>query len=260
MIAPVATASARRWGKRKWALVGAAVAAVVAVGAGVAVTVTSGGSGEDASVDESQPPVAPIPVGALSGLLLTPAEAAKAVGTDKLAGSEEMGDRIYDKAAEGSIVEGDCVSLMPGTEAKYTGSGYTAVRRQYLFGRPQIDNLIQVVIAFPSAELAQKFIISSEEAWRKCSGRTVNVRYTNTNSPPGPPAYEVIGPVSSSDGMITLRRTREGTGEADGDWACSIASKASNNIVVEGEVCSRTKDSTVTALVRGMADKVTARK
>ncbi|MCV7286139.1 sensor domain-containing protein [Mycolicibacterium wolinskyi] len=251
---------ARRGSKRKWALAGAAVAVVVAVGAAVALTVTSGDSGDNASADESQPAAPPIPVGALNGLLLAPAEAAKAVGTDKLTGSEDLGDRIYEKAGKGSIVDGDCVSVMPGTEAKYTGSGFTAVRRQYFANRPQIDYLTQVVVAFPSAELAQKFIMSSEEAWRKCSGRTVNVSYTNPDNPPGPPAFEVIGPVSSSDGMITLRRTREGTGEAEGDWACSIASTSRNNIVVEGSVCSRTKDGTVTELVRGMAEKVAARK
>lgn len=66
--------------------------------------------------------------------------------------------------------------------------------------------------------------------------------------------------MSSNDGMITLRRTREGTGDADGDWGCSIASTARNNIVIEGEVCSRTKDSAVTELVRATADKVTAHK
>ena len=259
-IAPMAAAPSRRGGKRKWALVGAAVAVVVAIGAGVTVTVISGGSGKNTSTAESQPSAPPVPVGALRGLLLTPAEAAKAVGTNTLSGSEEMGDKIYDKAGAGSIVDGDCVSLMPGTEAKYTGSGYTAVRRQYLVNRPEIDYLTQVVIAFPSAELAEKFIASSEEAWRKCSGRTVNVRYTSPDTPPGPPAFEVIGPVGSNDGMITLRRTREGTGDADGDWGCSIASTARNNIVIEGEVCSRTKDSAVTELVRATADKVTAHK
>lgn len=259
MIASVAAVPARRGGKRKWVLAAASVAVVVAVGAGVAVVVTSGGSGENASTDESQSSAPPVPVGALKGFLLTPAEAAKAVGTDKLVGPEKWGDTVYEENGDNSIITGDCVSVMPGVGARNIGSGFTAVRRQNLLNPPQIDNFFQEVVSYPSAELAQKFITSSEEAWRKCSGRTINV--VRTAQPPETPGvFEVVGPVTVTDGMIAVTRIREGTGSAEGDWSCAVATTARNNVVLSGEVCGRNKEDAVAAVVRGMAEKVAARK
>ncbi|OMC52022.1 hypothetical protein A5742_17290 [Mycolicibacterium fortuitum] len=250
-----------RGGKRKWALVGAAVAVAVvaAIGGAVAVKVTSGGSEEDGSTAAPRTSAAPIPVGALKGLLLTPAEAAKAVGTDKLVGPAKWGDTIYEANGDNSIVTGECVSVMPGVGARNIGSGFTAVRRQNLINPPQIDNLFQEVVSYPSAELAQKFISSSEEAWRKCSGRTINV--VRTGQPPETPGvFDVVGPVTVTDGMIAVTRSREGTATAEGDWSCSVAATARNNVVLSGEVCGRNKHDAVAALVRGMAEKADARK
>lgn len=223
-------------------IVAVAVLALVAVVIGAVVYATRGGSGPAPGTRAAQsvesdspaptsgaPAVPPVPVSALSGLLLSPPEAATVAGGD-LAGDPVDGDRIFEAMADDPVGDQDCITLAPGKLLAYQGSGYTASRQQFLTGDPN-RKIIQTVVSFATADAAGKYVADAKPQWDKCANRTVNlaaVGADNTRT-----SFWIIGNINDADGILSTTRVQEG---GDG-WVCQSGLAARNNIVIDFTVC-----------------------
>lgn len=226
----------------RWGAVTAGALALAAVASAIVWWPHStGDSGSDAPAESAAAPqAAPLPVSAMDGLLLTRTEAGKIFGTGPLGGRDGRSDQIYTRMVpQQTVVDDDCNLGTPALSNNHEGSGWQAVRRQYLATQDATDSsdhpdsLVQAVVNFPDATAAQEFVESSKAAWRRCADRSINLkRVAETNAAS---EYWTTGELSETAGGIRMSWTREG---ADG-WYCHDSMTPHNNIVIELEVCGR---------------------
>jgi hypothetical protein len=233
----------RRSGRWAGAIAGVVVLAAVA-SAIVLWPLSTGDSGsQSASAPPPPAPTVPVPVSAMDGLLLTRAEASTILGTGPLAGREGRSDEVYTQMVpQTAVVDDDCNLGIPALSKNHEGSGWEAVRRQYLATQDSADAsanraLIQAVVNFPDASTAQQFVESSKAAWQRCANRSIDLkRLTDTSAPS---QYWKTGELSDSDGGIRMSWTREG---GDG-WYCHDSMTPRNNVVIELELCGRSSSA-----------------
>jgi serine/threonine kinase PknH len=178
-----------------------------------------------ASCSSSKHP--PVAAGALDGALLSIAEIEITMNAQGIAvngTSTEMSDDSP------SVPDKDCRFMdFPAETSVYNGSGWTAVRSQYLREPLELVHQVwQAVVAFPSANDAARFFSASAQRWPACSNR----QYHYVNDPGTPDTVWTVGPIANiSD---TLSATKGG----EGGWACQRALTVSNNVTVDVAACS----------------------
>lgn len=218
------------------------------------------GTGESGSPTppEAAAPVAAVPVSAMDELLLTRAEAGKIFGTGPLGPREERSDRIYTQmTAHQATVDDDCNVGVPAAANEHEGSGWQAVRRQFLATQddptPQ-DNqsLIQAVVNFPDAATARKFVDTSKTAWQRCVNRSMNLKVAADASAPND--YWNSSEFSDTGGGIGMTFTQEGAG----GWACHDSMTSVDNIVIELELCGLSPTKPVDEVVAQITAKIEA--
>jgi hypothetical protein len=192
----------------------------------------------------SRPPVA---VGALAELLLSPAEIGTAMGTAGIS-VNQTDTKMYEDSTD--IPDADCRNSSPVDTSVYAGSGWTAVRVQYL--RDPGDNYAheaeQAVVSFPSANKAQAFFNSSAKRWPACSNRQYHVIRAGQ-----PDLVWTVGPIANTNGMLSTTRTREG----GNGWACHRVLTVSNNIVIDVVACTYSNPTDAAdSIVRQIGAKV----
>jgi hypothetical protein len=218
------------------------------------------GEGGSPTASATAVPQAPVPVSAMDELLLTRAEAGKIFGTGPLGPREERSDRVYTQmTAHQATVDDDCNVGVPAAANEHEGSGWRAVRRQFLATQddpsPQ-DNqsLIQAVVNFPDAETARKFVDTSKTAWQRCVDRSMNLKVAADASAPND--YWNSSDFSDAGGGIGMTFTQEGAG----GWACHDSMTSVNNIVIELELCGLSPSKPVDEVVAQITAKIEASK
>jgi len=218
---------------------GLAVAALIGIAAVTTVVVTARSPSHPAAQPTStasaasppstlRPPLPPVPVSALSGLLLPAEQASDIMGSTSLV-SPLATDALIDDSMK--IMEKDCVGAWaPAQHSVYGNTGYSAARVQLLRNPsdvPAIYQVIQAVIAFPTADAAQKVITDQKAQWSACSGRPFTLQYPNEPAP----EHWGFGPLSDTGGTLSIKQIPPG---ANG---CQRGLTARNNVVIDVIAC-----------------------
>lgn len=174
------------------------------------------------------PPAPPVPVSALSGFLLSAEQASEIMGATSMV-SPISSDALIDDSMK--IVEKDCVGAWaPAQHDVYGNSGYTAARVQLLRNPSDVAAIFQViqsVIAFPTAEAAQKLVAAQKTQWSACTGRPFTLQYANEPAP----EHWTFGPLNDTGGTLSMKQVPPG---ADG---CQRALTARNNVAIDVIAC-----------------------
>jgi PknH-like extracellular domain len=201
-----------------------AAAAIVVVIAGCSLIGGKATSPTTTTTTTSRPPVA---VGALDELLLSPNDVGTAMGAAGMS-VKQTDSKMYDDSTD--IPAAACRNSSPADTSVYAGSGWTAVRIQYL--RDDGDNYTheaeQAVVSFPSANQASAFYNSAASRWNDCANRQYHVVRAGR-----PDMIWTVGPISNSSGMLSATRVREG----GNGWSCHRVLTASNNIAIDLVAC-----------------------
>jgi hypothetical protein len=187
----------------------------------------------------------PVAVGALDGLLLSPAEIEIAMNANGITVYETSTEMSDDSA---NIPDQDCRFIDAPAEAPvYNGSGWIAMRSQHLRepGDDVDHEIWQAVVSVPSSNDAARFFSASTQRWPACSNRQYH--YID----PGQPdvVFTVGLIVKISD---TLSTTRQG---GDGS-ACQRALTVSNNIAIDIATCPNNPGNTAVKIADQIAAKV----
>jgi eukaryotic-like serine/threonine-protein kinase len=238
----------------------AAVLSAVAVVAGAVVAVVALTTKSDHHTAAPPPPsstttttsVVPAPLvttAALTGLLLPPEQVAGIVGADALV-QESLAVSTIDDSPK--VVEKDCIGVAaPDEHLVYADSGWTAARSQALRNAgegPRAFAVIQAVIAFPSAEQAEKIVAAQKSQWSRCSGRTLTFVFP---TPPSPQLWTVGKP---DDTGGTLRMTQEL--KDGGGMKCQRALAAHNNVAIDVSACRYDVTNQAVDIVNAIAAKL----
>jgi hypothetical protein len=213
---------------------------------------------------------APVKESALSGVLLTNADVGKAFNTgpfvawpQDILASPIHGDDIVTTFSDPGppAVDGRCSEILADDKAEHDGSGWNAVRSQYLQAPDTGSNandqgltdiqLIQSVVAFPDGATAKRFITSTNNAWQHCANRDVNNRASD--KPDDPDDIWHNGAVNDRDSILLW----PSSSHDDKQWMNTQGLARQANVVIE--VCvqgSKLSDSTVEALVKQIRENV----
>lgn len=205
-----------------------------------------GGSDEERMVKET----------ALTGVLLTKAEAGTVLGTGPLEPDADYGGAVENTW---DTSEPDPCNFVLGAEREHANSGSTAVRRQNLRStdadtdKGKDFSLTQAVVAFLDPAAAQRFVESTKDTWQQCVGKTFEVTMTS-DTPPTTYNWR-NGDVSDSDGVVVWSITKLGSDA--GGWTCHDGLTARDNVVVEVGLCDDKSDPEFVAqLVSKINEKI----
>jgi serine/threonine kinase PknH len=249
---------------RTWAIVGAATAAVLALGAtGVALATddashapTAGSTtGATQPATTAPPPFTPtttppapvVPVSALPQMLAEPATVAAAVGSPAMI---VLPDAHPDAMWNGHVDNPNCLGVYhPAELPVYQGSGWTAVQGQVLRepgDRPH-NTVIQAVVSFPTAQAATDFTSEQRRSWARCVGRSITATYKD-----GSETFSV-GNVNTDSGVLKARLIQQ---DSSG-WSCQRALNTRNNVVIDVAVCSFVPGDQAVAIATEIAGRGT---
>jgi eukaryotic-like serine/threonine-protein kinase len=227
--APAVTGSPPRR-RRRW--IAAALAAVAVAAAGVTAVILTTRSQTPTAATTSSTPTStgppPVPVSALPAMLLPPDQVAGIVGSQKMVvyDSETL---PYDSV--GFFSDPQCVGVwMPAEHAAYAATGWTAVQAQRLrddSDKPFGHEVMQTVVAFPSAAVAQKAFADQAARWSSCAGRSFTI------GAPNPTQHRTFGPLSNTGGILAIASTLDGTLHE----VCQHALTVRNNLAIDVAAC-----------------------
>jgi serine/threonine kinase PknH len=106
------------------------------------------------------------------------------------------------------------------------------------------------VVLFPSAgQAAAFFTASSQQRWPACSNRQYTAAAAENQSTT---ITWDVGPVSNTDGTLSLTKTQERTN----GWACQRALAVRNNVVIDVSACSFNLADSAVKITNQIAAKV----
>jgi serine/threonine kinase PknH len=256
---PPAAPPARTRRATRWVGITAGVVVLAAVASAIVWWPHSiGEGGTEAPAAAAPPPAAPVSVSAMDALLLSRAEAGTIFGTGPMGPREGRSDEVYTRMSPHTpVVDDDCNQGTPAQARSHEGSGWRAVRQQFL-STPDTGNaedsrsLKQAVVNFSDAATAQRFVDTSKAAWQRCANRSLNL--TTVANTGAPSDYWNSGEVSETGGGIRMTFTQEGQ---DG-WSCDDSMTPHNNVVVELELCGLNPTKPVDEVLAQITDNIEA--
>jgi eukaryotic-like serine/threonine-protein kinase len=252
----------RRWNRRLIAVVSAVV--VLLAGGITAVVIAAEPEKHPPAAAQSSehpvPPVPPVSVAALAGLLLGPDEISAIMGAQLEPKPVVNGvDNTVDL-----IVEKDCAEpVEPVQKNAYAGSGWLKAVQQPLVeakGLQVQDNwwilfprrVVEAVVNFVSADKAADFLTKQKGVWAQCANHAINFKADNPDDKPIDLGDFKIMP----DGTLTMTVSEEG---AMGD-TCARALAVRNNVAIDLHACSRDNPmEQALAMVKKIAAKIPQR-
>jgi serine/threonine kinase PknH len=245
----------------KWPLIAAVAVIVAAVGVTgyllwPAPTASRPSAAQPAppsgSTSRAAGPGAPVALSALDGLLLSPDQINAALGATGMTAAASytvMGD---DSA---TISDRACLPLYaPAQALVYAGSGWTAMRGQQITDHQTADVLkrfvLQNVVLFPSAQLANEFFTASAQSWPACANR----QFTLT-LPGKPGQVYTVGPVSNANGTLSATSTQQSANAVTCQRALSVA----NNVAIDIVACSYSQSDPTANPVVNIAHQIAAK-
>jgi eukaryotic-like serine/threonine-protein kinase len=232
--------------KRRRFIAAAAAATLLAAGGATAVVMTQ--SDDHAPSPAPSGPVKPVPISALQGLLLNPDEIKTIMGAEL--DPEPLQNGL--SADSDTMDRKDCAEPdTPRQNITYQGTGWQALVYQSLKEPTDPLHLArvvdQVVVNFPTADLASDFVNNQKTQWAGCSNARFTVMEADT------PTLTSLSSFHDSDGILSITATPQG---AEG-WACGRALTVRNNIVVDVAACDHEKQETeAIAIAKQIAEKV----
>jgi PknH-like extracellular domain len=174
----------------------------------------------------------PVAVSALDALLLDVGQINSALGATSMKvwfNAKAMWDW------SSSVSDKNCLAIDgPAQDKVYADTGWTAIRGQRLDNsvddsKKRKNYAIQTVVAYPSAQDADKFYDSSAQSWSACSKR----RYSDVN-PNQPDTVWTVTDITKDNGMLSASQIQEG---GDG-WTCQRALTVRNNVAIDIVTCT----------------------
>ncbi|MFZ3271817.1 MAG: sensor domain-containing protein [Mycobacterium sp.] len=222
------------------------VIAVIAVVAFLLVGRSSQGSTANNAATTTSLPPPPVAVAALDGLLPSPDQVNTAMGATTMKLGKQF-TALSDSSPH--IADNDCLVMnFPAQAQVYAGSGWSAVHGQEFADGANIaeDKYLaaQYLVLFPSAGQAASFFTASSQRWPACSNR----QYTYTD----PQGVWDVGPVSNTNGTLSVMRTQENVG----GWACQRALTVRNNVAIDIQTCSYNPADAAVNIAGQIAGKV----
>ncbi len=236
----------RRW--PQWTL--AAVFLVAGVVIAATFNVRAHDRGDAASSGEHSP-IAPPPVAVrgLAGLVLPAEQVAGIVGAADMGKATGSPTLVADNPPD--IAETDCVSAWnAGQRSVYAGTGDTGAYSQTLRAeeKPVRHIAYQTVIAYPTADAANKVVAGQFAQWSACSGRTV----TSMPPPPRTPRLFTFGPVTNTGGVLSMTQTSVD----NAIFGCQRALAARSNVVIDIRACRPDTTSQAVDILDAIAAKI----
>lgn len=192
----------------------------------LAVGLSLGGCAEKAP---SGPPQL-VPLAKLDGLLLSPGQINKVMGTTDMTAHQ----RVTDMGDHRDLLPNlNCLGIWQVNEAGVYGKAGWIALRQELLRSPdteQWDNLVvQSVVSYPSADDALTFLHESSDRWSKCTDHHVNI---TLNGKPLP--RWTSGALTTTDTRLAIPVTR-----VDGDQTrlCQRVLDAISNVIIDVQAC-----------------------
>jgi hypothetical protein len=227
----------------------------VAVVAGCSTGAGPVGHPVDISPETTSTPPPPVPVAALDGLLPAPDQLNDMFHTVTL--------HVIDNDStmfSADVTAPECVVTWRNAwQPAYEGSGWIAVRRQYIGNgdNPQVlqDNtetkIFQSVASFPHPIDANAFYAKQISAWKACDGQKIEER--GKGDEPSPDDSWFLGEASDRDGLLTMPSHSEHSNNA---WACQRALTIRNNVAADVMVCRSQATNQGETLAAAIAAKV----
>jgi hypothetical protein len=161
----------------------------------------------------------------ISDLLLSPEQAAAAVGAPGLAVTETQ-TAMSDNSA--TMAPPECLAIDGAAEATvYANSGFWAERDDSLNDGDQFKHYVkQAVVLFPYMEKAADFLKASADQWASCHEYT----HTQTNT------HWTVGQIVNENNTLSTVATLQDA--AAPGWACGRALAQRNNVIVDVNTCS----------------------
>jgi eukaryotic-like serine/threonine-protein kinase len=253
----------RRRRRRIAVMVAAFTAAVAAVAIALTVTVrsqpphtasspvpatpTSGGPpSSQPATTTAGPPGAPVPASALSGLVLPAEQVTRIMGGAKMPSIASSADSWTNTSPYMS--DKDCTGpYEPADQATYVNSGAIASHFLAMENPAGPEAVQQAVIAFPTADAAQKVFAALHEKWSACAGRTFTVTL-----PHEAPHQWRFSPLTTPGDALALTSSREGRSEA----GCQRALAVRNNVIIDVGACNMSLDKKGVEILNAIAAKV----
>jgi serine/threonine kinase PknH len=245
-------------------VIGGAVAAVLAVIAGLVMFTGGGGSSStDVAATTSSmvpagprtaapttPSAAPEPVpppppvvdaAALPGLLLPADLINQRMNTNGMTADPPLAESL-----PGSVSPPQCAGAWgPAYEATYNGSGYTGLAVQGFFQAP--IQVVQAVVAFPDAGAAKAFYDRQVADWNAC--KSTHIRYESNGA-----TEADLGVPSVTAGVMTLLLIPT-TSQTAGQQ-CERDMALRSNVIVDVRACSPTVGSAGLSIASEIAEKI----
>lgn len=174
----------------------------------------------------------PLPVSALSGILLDVGQINSALGATSMKIWFDA-RKMWDWSAD--VTDRNCLAVDgPAQDKVYANTGWTAMRGQRLDdsvdGSKRRDHYaIQAVVAFPSGRDAAAFFKSSTQGWAACSNR----RFSDPH-PGQPDTVWTVAEVTQRDGTLSTSEIQEG----GNGWTCQRALTVRNNVAIDIATCA----------------------
>lgn len=182
----------------------------------------------------------------MTGLLLTPEEAAAAMGAPPMTVTESQ-TTMSDNSA---IMEPrECLAIDGAAEAPvYADSGFTAERDESLNTGDSFSHYVkQAVVLFPYIEKAAAFFEASTQQWPACH------QYSHTQSG----SQWTVGEITNVDNTLSTVATQQEA--AAPGWACGHALALRNNVIIDVNTCSAAPGDSAVRIADQIGDKVLAR-
>jgi eukaryotic-like serine/threonine-protein kinase len=253
----------RRRRRRMGTAVAAAIVAVAAVAAAVTLAVRShpehsaSPPASSTPAPGNQPPgptatptaggqASPVPASALAGFLVPAPELATMMGVPTMQVVESSADSFANISSY--ISDKDCTGpYQPADMAAYANTGSLGSQLQFLKNNSGAEAVQQAVVAFPTADAAQKVLAEQHQKWSACAGRNFTLTLPNES-----PHRWAFSPLTTPDGALVLTTSREGKIYA----GCQRALTARNNVIVDVGACSFSLDKKGVDLLKAIVAKI----
>ncbi|MDP7707420.1 sensor domain-containing protein [Mycobacterium sp. TY815] len=189
---------------------------------------------------------APVAVSALEALLLSAAALDAALRVEGMTVEDSSHSGI-----SGQTASDDCAAIWNvAWRPMYAGSGWIAIRNQFVQTHDRLMRVWQAVAAFPLPVDATAFHRKQAAAWRTCEHRRLEMRFLD--EPASRDGFFNIGAAQDHQGVLFQSSTQAN----DTTWACEHALSAANNVIVDVQVCGERLTGQAESLTRAIAAKV----
>ncbi|MDT5347991.1 MAG: eukaryotic-like serine/threonine-protein kinase, partial [Mycobacterium sp.] len=168
-------------------------------------------------------PTPPVPASALTGFLVPAQQIAAIFGVPSMVVSNSSSNGLTDDTP--FISDKACTGpYAPADLGAFGHAGSIGSQLQILSNPTGPNGAAQAVLAFPSADAAQRVLADQRRQWSACAGRTFMLTTPNET-----PTRWKFGPLTAPDGSLVMTFTAEARSSA----GCQRVLAARNNVIID---------------------------